>query len=78
MAVYLSCFTIKGIYIVVLFVNNTFLMFESSVLPLKVMASLHKYILLLNNSTFNNIQCDAQGDFFLIALTVITKLLFHT
>lgn len=54
MAVYLSCSTIKDIYIVVLFVNNKFLMFEGSVLPLKVMS---------NNSTFNNIQCDAQGDF---------------
>lgn len=65
MTVYLSCSTIKDIYIVGLFVNNKFLMFEGSVFPLKVMSSLHKSILLLNNSTFNNIQCDAQGDFFL-------------
>lgn len=65
MAVYLSCSTIKDIYILLLFGNNKFLMFEGSVLSLKVMFSLRKSILLLNDSTFSNIQCDAQGDFFL-------------
>lgn len=56
--------TIKDIHISLLFVNNTFLMCEGSVLPLKVISSLHKFILLLNDSTFSHIQCDAQGDFF--------------
>lgn len=65
MAVYLSCFAMKDIYILLLFGNNKFLMFEGSVLPLKVTSSLRKSILLLNDFTFSNIQCDAHGGFFL-------------